>query len=358
MKMPSVVEDKFDEFVREKVDESRAFNYAPTTILSMLGNLGAYATVVKLLTTPITTGYNHLWQAGRLDLSVEALVLEHEWWEYFDPALLSIAEKRLRDHEYEPQIPSRINDVLLSIEWSETVEHIPLNLATLKAGDELETVEVSSKDAWQVTYLVKCKSVERARDGWLVLLEYDALHRENSLRAERNPNLEWGVTSIDIKADRSSATARFTAEGATVVAEGKVKFIESSLFQVLTRAQVGVLLRPGQAALRSALLQQYGRCAISNETCKDALEVAHIIEHSAGGVADVGNALLLRADIHSLYDAGRLTIDGNGSILLMGVDGESGYHLQARDHWNATLKTEVLQVVRRALRERGKRQGD
>jgi hypothetical protein len=67
--------------------------------------------------------------------------------------------------------------------------------------------------------------------------------------------------------------------------------------------------RRGQEEFRKKLLIAYGkRCAISGWRAKDALEAAHIIPHADGGSMDVTNGLLLRADLHTLFDLGLLRI--------------------------------------------------
>ncbi len=73
----------------------------------------------------------------------------------------------------------------------------------------------------------------------------------------------------------------------------------------------GRLIRPrlGQGGFRVAVTDVYGRqCAISTEHSLPALEAAHIRGYAEGGAHDVRNGLLLRADIHRLYDAGFVTV--------------------------------------------------
>lgn len=357
MKMPAVVERRFEDFLRAKVEEANSFKYVPTKFLGMLSSSGAYATAAQLLSSKdLTSGYQRLWENKRLDLSVEALVLEHEWWEYFDPMLLQRAEARLREFNYIPKIPARRSDVLVSIEWPDTVEHVPLNLATLKPGERIQTVERSKSDSWRADYDVSCGQVQRTASGWVVELIYEANFGRNATLSKLYPQLEWGRTVLEIDADFSKGTAEFFGSELQVRRDGLVSFLETSLYQALTRAQVGVLLRPGQAAVRKQLLEEFGRCAVSNECCAEALEVAHIVEHSAGGTADMSNAILLRADIHNLFDSGLLSIDKNGAIYLTGVTEASKYRIEFESgSWNRALEPRVLGSVKRALKERASR---
>ena len=71
------------------------------------------------------------------------------------------------------------------------------------------------------------------------------------------------------------------------------------------------LIKPrlGQGAFRVLVTDIYGRrCAVTQERTLPALEAAHIRPYSDGGTHEAPNGLLLRRDIHSLFDAGYVTI--------------------------------------------------
>jgi hypothetical protein len=71
-----------------------------------------------------------------------------------------------------------------------------------------------------------------------------------------------------------------------------------------------IRLRRGQAAFRRALAARYGaRCMITGCTLFDIVEAAHIAPYR--GIADnaVVNGLLLRSDLHTLFDLDLLGID-------------------------------------------------
>jgi putative restriction endonuclease len=72
------------------------------------------------------------------------------------------------------------------------------------------------------------------------------------------------------------------------------------------------LIRPrlGQGAFRLAVTEAYNReCAITGGRVLPALDAAHIQAFGSGGEHEVSNGLLLRRDIHSVFDAGYLTFD-------------------------------------------------
>jgi putative restriction endonuclease len=68
--------------------------------------------------------------------------------------------------------------------------------------------------------------------------------------------------------------------------------------------------RLGQGAFRISVTDAYGRaCAVSGGKVLPALDAAHIRAYGSGGSHDVSNGILLRRDIHSVFDAGYVTID-------------------------------------------------
>lgn len=67
--------------------------------------------------------------------------------------------------------------------------------------------------------------------------------------------------------------------------------------------------RLGQQAFRILVTETYNRqCVVSGERTLPALEAAHIRPYSDGGQHNVQNGLLLRRDIHSLFDRGYVTV--------------------------------------------------
>jgi putative restriction endonuclease len=87
---------------------------------------------------------------------------------------------------------------------------------------------------------------------------------------------------------------------------------ESNWDQSQRRYGEPVLVKPrlGQGGFRVAVTDAYGRaCAISGGRVLPALEAAHIKPYGEGGTHDVRNGLLMRRDIHSVFDAGYVTVD-------------------------------------------------
>jgi HNH endonuclease len=70
-----------------------------------------------------------------------------------------------------------------------------------------------------------------------------------------------------------------------------------------------IVWRRGQPEFRRKLLDTYGCCVITGCTSEDALEAAHISPYSHTQNNDPVNGLLLRADIHTLFDRHLIGID-------------------------------------------------
>ena len=76
--------------------------YNATVFLSMVSDIGGLETARYLLgTSEPSDGYVALWERGRLDLTVEATVLNPRWRELFTEHELATARDRLRAYEFD-----------------------------------------------------------------------------------------------------------------------------------------------------------------------------------------------------------------------------------------------------------------
>lgn len=71
-------------------------------------------------------------------------------------------------------------------------------------------------------------------------------------------------------------------------------------------------VRLGQGAFRILVTDAYNRkCAITGEKTLPVLEAAHIKPYSETGPHIISNSLLLRSDLHKLFDSGYITVTTN-----------------------------------------------
>lgn len=116
-----------------------------------------------------------------------------------------------------------------------------------------------------------------------------------------------------------------------------------------------IIRRRGHPVFRQALLEAYeGRCAITNFTGAEALEAACIVPYRGKQTHHPSNGLLLRADVHTLFDLGKIAVDtGTMSVVIADDLQETNYRLLAgrplrypRDE-AARPSTEALDLHRR-----------
>jgi putative restriction endonuclease len=75
--------------------------------------------------------------------------------------------------------------------------------------------------------------------------------------------------------------------------------------------------RLGQQSFQAVILRTYGRrCAVTGDKVRPVLQAAHILPLPAGGEHRVDNGLLLRSDVHILYDRGYLGVDPKHRLLV------------------------------------------
>jgi putative restriction endonuclease len=101
-----------------------------------------------------------------------------------------------------------------------------------------------------------------------------------------------------------------------------------------------ILIRPrlGQGAFRVEVTDAYSRrCSITGERTLPALEAAHIRPYAEDGPHEIRNGLLLRSDLHHLFDSGYLAITVDRRVEVSGrireefENGRDYYALHGRE---------------------------
>jgi len=106
------------------------------------------------------------------------------------------------------------------------------------------------------------------------------------------------------------------------------------------RRLIEMVVRQNQDMFRRLLLQAYeGRCAITGCDVVEALQAAHISPYSGPATQLASNGLLLRADIHLLFDRGSLAVHEETYEVLLKE------HLRVTDY--AALEGQRIKLPRR-----------
>ena len=88
-----------------------------------------------------------------------------------------------------------------------------------------------------------------------------------------------------------------------------IETVERALVAERYGKPIEIRPRLGQGGFRLAVTDAYGRaCAVTQEHSLPVLEAAHIQPYGKGGANDIQNGLLLRSDLHRLFDCGYVTV--------------------------------------------------
>jgi predicted restriction endonuclease len=105
------------------------------------------------------------------------------------------------------------------------------------------------------------------------------------------------------------------------------EFNPSDINDARKRTMASIVRRRGQPAFRKALINAYeGKCSITGCDASDTLEAAHITPYMGDHTNTVQNGLLLRADIHTLFDIGKITISQSDFRVILHHDLREGYY--------------------------------
>ena len=83
------------------------------------------------------------------------------------------------------------------------------------------------------------------------------------------------------------------------------------------RVVTAIVRRQGQPAFRNLLLRHYDRrCAVTGDAVQQVLEAAHVTPYLGPHSNVAVNGLLLRADVHTLFDLFLISVDEQGRVLV------------------------------------------
>lgn len=98
----------------------------------------------------------------------------------------------------------------------------------------------------------------------------------------------------------------------------KLPFNISSPVDERRKVESERVVREGAVAFRGEVLRVWGnRCAISRTRVVPVLEAAHIFPYLGTATNDLRNAILLRSDLHTLFDAHLLSLEYANEALLV-----------------------------------------
>lgn len=111
-------------------------------------------------------------------------------------------------------------------------------------------------------------------------------------------------------APTASEVAAGVDEVVSAAAADDGEFDPADIVDARERVLAAITRRRGQPAFRTVLLKAYeGRCAITGCNVTEVLEAAHIHPYLGPETNHVTNGILMRADIHTLFDLNLIAIE-------------------------------------------------
>jgi putative restriction endonuclease len=177
---------------------------------------------------------------------------------------------------------------------------------------------------------------EDYRIGCIILTQPFFLPRDRwiPVPASWHPNIVQGKTyshdEVEGRALWNAVQDALRGSAADAIAEPSARYGEPAL----------VRPRLGQGSFRVVVTDGYQRrCAVTKERTLPVLEAAHIKPYADGGEHRIDNGLLLRRDLHTLFDLGYLTVTPELKLEVsrrLKDDWENGreyYEMQGRELW-------------------------
>src|SRR6185312_2722668 len=204
--------------------------------------------------------------------------------------------------------------VFIRIRWIQSVERIRIDLAHLKAHPKgrLTTQEVWDGEERSVVYCPRMTYNIDVKGTHVIELVY----RKEDHTKLADKDVLWGRSTIRIPATCTRASAHWVGNPTVKGLDGASSKVELRLEKPSEKKAEVVAVRKAQARFKQELLKLGPTCALTGETLRALLDAAHIQSVEHGGPDEPENGILLRANVHRLYDAGCFKIKPDGTLSL------------------------------------------
>lgn len=239
---------------------------------------------------------------------------------------------------------------IIQIKWLEAKEWILFDSENIpEVGDFIETTERWCEPSELVSYQVRVLNVTVNNPIYELVLEY----LEDDNEALRDRSEVWGTSTITIHLGQEPKAEAIWASRVPNpyydVAATSVAMLEQALIEDLGYT-LALAKKRKQSKFRDELKTRSSVCEISGEQEESVLQAAHIVEVESSGGYVRANGLLMRADIHLLYDSGLLDISDQGKITLSeAISTQSKYRAEVAG-W--AIEQGTLREVAEAIRKR------
>lgn len=375
--------EEFTAHLRNAVREAERLKYKPTRFKAMLEEYGGFDAVNRILANgKPSDGFTRLWELNRIDLSCEAIIVETKWRRFFDPLLVAGAEKLLRGSRYsfkpyssetgqaasssghiDPVPPAHAERERVVEGFESTASDMRINAFF---RDVLRAPVANGRWSWGAVD-------ERTRRIFLRLWRMDVgklgeqdvirvlgqlrTHRPGSVERQRHLDLiKSGYTAFAVLCDKDNPESgvirdfdrdRILRLGRVVEQDGSEFMtvaesipitavsiadppaVDADLQELIqapvietTRAAL-IDARLGQGRFRRELMRRWGgACAVTGCKVGAVLRASHCKPWRSSDHCerlDSNNGLVLSANLDALFDAGLISFDHAGDMLVSRV---------------------------------------
>jgi hypothetical protein len=276
-------------------------------ILLSIMDLGGKGTKAQVLDNIVSKNY---WSFSEYDTEVLQTREEERWRNkfafvrddlknegYLDGSIRNIWALTSSSESYAKKLVSILKASGRTRKLKETGARRALLLISGESGkEEVEIIKVAEED--RPEYLTSDT-------------QFDATVTSDDKESEKifPQSLFVEVESSQIEQDIERKESRYSANGV---------FDPKNARDARERIIGSIVRRRGQPQFRKLLLVLYkGRCAITGSDVEQALEGAHITPYKGEETNHPTNGLLLRADVHTLFDLGLLTISSRDMTVII-----------------------------------------
>lgn len=176
--------------------------------------------------------------------------------------------------------------------------------------------------------------------------------RSSSLRLQELENVSSSTGKLKAEREETQQSSASKLVAAQELAEAEGYFNPENSEDARERIIASIVQRRGQTKFRKRLLEAYnGRCAITDCDAEAALEAAHISPYRGEYTNHASNGLLLRADIHTLFDLYLLSIDPETKKVLVAPSLAKTYYGALADNHLRLPEDEAFTPNKKALEE-------
>lgn len=198
----------------------------------------------------------------------------------------------------------------MRVYWTNCVEHIHFDLAACPiAGEEMFTNEFWPSEKKSVRYKVRVKRFDLDDEKIQFSLSY---HLDDNLHLD-NQGVSWGTARYEVYFEKKRAVIGWQDEGTENWISGTKSSVRLSGYDREIEQEMTTRIRR-EASFRKDILQLDACCAITQECMPQALDAAHVLRVGEKGLDDISNGMLLRSDLHRLFDMHYFTFDEDGKI--------------------------------------------